>query len=140
MLTTLLSLFLLLFTLPPPRRLATLEDSVKAALKKLTEQEKDNARRIAELEGKLGEKMAKQIEGALDGSVNSRINSIAETVKESVSSQVLPKVQELTDSVAKGGRSWVFPFTVLTLVLLALLGWFWRFSKDTNKRLKFSLD
>ncbi len=91
-----------------PTRLATLEDSVKAALRKLTEQEKDNSRRILELEGKLGEKMKQQIEGALDNTVSSRLNSITESVKESVSSHV-QKVQELSDTVAKGGRSWVFP-------------------------------
>ena len=127
----------LLSTRPPSPlpRLATLEDSVKAALRKLTEQEKDNSRRIQELEVKLGAKMKEQIEGALDTSVSSKINSITESVKESVNTQV----QELSANVAKGGRSWVFPFVVLTLFLLAMLGWFCRFQAKTNQQLNLDL-
>ena len=117
-----------------PCRLATLEDSVKATVRKLTEQEKDNSRRIQELESKLGEKMQRQIEGALDNTVSSRLNSITETVKENLNTQV-QKVQELSESVAKGGRSWVFPFTILAVVVLALGGWSWMFSSATKRRL-----
>ena len=103
-------------------------------MRKLTEQEKDNSRRIQELESKLGEKMQRQIEGALDNTVSSRLNSITETVKENLNTQV-QKVQELSESVAKGGRSWVFPFTILAVGVLALGGWSWMFSSATKRRL-----
>ena len=78
--------------------------------------------------------MQKQIEGALDSTVSSRLNSITDSVKESVSSHV-QKVQELSETVAKGGRSWVFPFTILTVFLLALVGWFVMFKRRTDKAL-----
>jgi hypothetical protein len=81
--------------------------------------------------------MQKQIEGALEGSVSSKINSITESVKESLNSEMLPKVQELTESVAKGGRGWIFPFTSLSLFLLAMVGWNWRMNKRIAKNTTF---
>ena len=124
-------------TLPSlPPRLASLEDSLKTALKKLADTERDNTKRIADLEGKLTDKVQKHVDGAIE----KNINSIKESVKESVIDGVQAKVESLSEISAKAGRSWVFPFIILVIVLLAMAGCFFRFAQTTNRKLKLSLD
>jgi hypothetical protein len=80
------------------------------------------------------------VEGAMEQSVKKNLNTITESVREKVSSDVQTKVESINEQTAKAGRSWVFPFIIMTFIILALAGCFARFAQTTNRKLKFSLD
>ena len=109
-------------------QLSSVNDGIKVALKKLTdqaraleEQEASNAARIAELEKSVFAKVASEVdssiaarltklEGAVDASLQAKLDS-------KLQSDVLPHIESRVES---SSRSWLLPFAVLAALILAL--------------------
>jgi hypothetical protein len=117
---------------PTTRRLSTLDDSIKMALKKMADSDKDQQRRIAELEARVGAKVAKEVEEKLGGAggATADLGSRLATIEKKVASEVLPKVAE----IANKGSGWVKPFVGLTVVVIGLGVWFLCFRNWSKKK------
>lgn len=116
-------------------QLTAMEDSLKIAMKKLADAEKDNTRRIEELEKRLGAKVAQQVEGAVDNSVAARLSRLEAGLTESVGSKVnraiandlMPKVAATAaEHAAAHGRNWLLPFVGLSVLMVASSVWGFR--------------
>ncbi len=99
-------------TRPPRRRasrthhleheLSKLDDGVKAALKRLQDAERENTRRIEELERRVGEAVATKVEDGL----NTRIGRLEGVVATSVDARVRAH-----------GYAWMLPFGGLAVAM-----------------------
>ncbi len=107
----------------------------------MADSDKEQQRRIAELESRVGAKVAKEVEEKL-GSVGggaaaaaaaaaaSELDTRLASIEKKVSTEVLPKVAE----IASKGSGWVKPFVVLSVVVLGLGVWFLCFRSWTKKK------
>jgi hydrogenase maturation factor HypF (carbamoyltransferase family) len=96
--------------------LAALADSTTAALKKVTDAERDNARRIEELETRLGLRVA----GAVDQSMSARIDLLEQRLSERVAAHTAPLKKHVSDTLAAHGKGWWVPFLVLAAAVAAM--------------------
>jgi hypothetical protein len=122
--------------LPPPTlRLSALDDSIKVALKKMGESDKEQQRRISELEARVGAKVTKEVEeklGSGAGAAAAELGSRLASIEKKVSSEVLPQVA----AIASKGSGWVKPFVGLAVVVLGLGVWFLCFRSWSKKNHK----
>ena len=92
-------------------QLSAVNDGIKAALKKLTEAEESNKRRIEELEKRMSEKVSNTVEG----SIADRLVRLEAQMDAKLKNDVLPQLQE---SVSSSSRTWFIPFLILCIILL----------------------
>lgn len=100
-------------------QLSALNDGVKATLKKLTEAEESNKKRIEELE----KRMAIKVSDTVEGSVSERLVRLEAQMDAKLKNDVLPQLQE---TVSSSSRSWLIPFVVLCAILLCVFACFYR--------------
>lgn len=98
-------------------QLASVHDSIKATLKKLTEQEESNKKRIEELEKRMNAKVADQVEGSITDRLSKLEEQLHASVESKIQSNVLPQLQ---DSMASSSRAWMLPFVGMAVVVTAL--------------------
>ena len=110
-------------------RLSALDDSVKITLKKLADGDKDQQRRIAELEARVGAKVAKEVEEKLSGG-GAELGSRLASIEKQVAGEVLPRVA----AMSQAGQGWVKPFVGLTVVVCGLSIWFLCFRSWSKKK------
>lgn len=96
-------------------QLASLNDGIRAALRKLSEAEESNKRRIEELERRLSTK----VEDAVEGSVTERLKKLEVQMDARLANDVLPQLQE---SLSSSSRGWIIPFVILVVILLIGFG------------------
>ncbi len=108
-----------------------MEDSLKSALKKISDTEKDNTRRIEDLEARLGAKVAKEVENTMEGSLSARLANLEERMGAQVGAQVgarldselHPKMAELKADAALNSRTWMIPFVLICIALALQSCW-----------------
>jgi mannose-binding lectin 2 len=101
-------------------QLTAVQDSLKVALSKLQDQEKDLQRRIEELERRLGKKVTVEIDSSLAARISALETFMHRAVDRKVQEDVMPEVAKQMQ-VASG--AWFIPFGVLAgaLLVFALL-------------------
>ena len=94
------------------RRLAALEDSLKATLKKYENTDKENIKRIEALEERLGGKVANHVEAAVDIQLRSRLEGVEAKLKGTVAG--------VKSELESSGQRWMLPFAAVVFAIFAV--------------------
>jgi hypothetical protein len=96
-------------------QLASVNDGIRVALRRLGDAEESNKRRIEELERRLDVK----VEDAVEGTLSERLARLEVQMNAKLTNDVLPQLQE---SVSSSSRGWIIPFIILGVILLIGFG------------------
>lgn len=118
-------------------------------VKKLSEGDKEQQKRIAELESRVGVRVSKEVEDKLAGAAGGKGapgggggGAAAEALGHrlaSIERQVAGELGPRVAAMAREGRGWVTPFVVLAVVVSGLGVWFLCFRHGIKKKQAFKL-
>lgn len=117
---------------PPLPRLASLEDSLKANIKKVEGAEKDLIKRTELLEERLGGKVVSHVEAAIDIQVQRRLQKVEAQLNTSLGGEI----GRVRAEAIMNARSWLIPFVIIVIFMAASMLYSYRgISKISREKL-----